>query len=593
MAVSSPDISTKKTRILYGVQNTNRAILQSISNSKSEIDICGNYIIQAIEREIFKKAITDARDRGVRFKCIIEITKENIDCCKKLMELVEIRHLDGLKAKFILNNTKCLSIATTNVLKERNTVPLIVNIGIMQIVEQYHQIFDTLWDTTTTTSAQERIKEIEERRVKPFTLDIIQDRKRAESLFLAQIQQARSEVLIAVSSIGDLEHLGTIGLVESIKQAKRRGVTMMILHSEEESRKDATRRSRLISDIKRCAQIKSISGIQGIILLIDNSKVLTISDEDDGLTSIAVYSDNKSLANNFGSLLDSLWNETEMLKSIIVAKDDLADLNKQLADANEQLTLHDRMQREFIDIAAHELRTPIQCILGYAELLEAGEKGELEQQEAKEITTGEQEGEEIESNINNKKNYISAVIRNAKRLKQLSQLILDVTIIENKSLNLNKELLNLNDIILTAIDDLVIHTIKDSYKKYNNIKFRYEPIEKDVFIDADRSRLTQVISNLLRNAVKFTNEGTVTINAEKKEDHVLVNIKDTGSGIDPEIMPRLFTKFATKSDEGTGLGLFISKGIIEAHGGRIWAKNNSEDEKRGATFTFSLSLAKK
>ena len=140
--------------------------------------------------------------------------------------------------------------------------------------------------------------------------------------FLAQIQQAKSEVPIAVSSIVDLEHLSTIGIVESIKQAKRRSVTTMILLSEEESRKDTTARSRLISDIKRCAQIKSISGIQGIILLIDNSKVLTISNEDDGLTSIAVYSDNKSLANNFGSLLDSLWNETEMLKSIIVAKDD-------------------------------------------------------------------------------------------------------------------------------------------------------------------------------------------------------------------------------------------------------------------------------
>ena len=353
---------------MYGVQNTNRAILQSISKSKSEIDICGNYIIQAIEREIFKKAITDARDRGVRFKCIMEITKENIDCCKKLMDLVEIRHLDGLKAKFILNNTKCLSITTTNTLKEQNTVPQIVYIDIMQIIEQYHQIFDTLWDNTTTTSAQERIKEIEERQVKPFTLDIIQDRKRTECLFLAQIQQARSEVLIAVGSIVDLEHLGTIGLVESMKQAKRRGVTMMILHSEKESRKDTTARSRLISDIKRYAQIKSISGIQGIILLIDNSKVLTISDKDDGLTPIAVYSDNKSLANNFGSLLDYLWNETEMLKSIIVAKNDLADLNKQLVDANEQLMLHDRMQSEFINLAAHELRTPAQAILGYTEL---------------------------------------------------------------------------------------------------------------------------------------------------------------------------------------------------------------------------------
>ena len=198
---------------------------------------------------------------------------------------------------------------------------------------------------------QDRIKEIEERRVKPFTLDIIQDPKCAESLFIAQIQQARSEVIIAVSSILDLEHLATIGLVDSIKQAKRRGVSMMILHSEEESRNGGATLSQLISDIKRCAQIKNISGIQGIILLIDNSKVLTIADEDNGLASIAVYSDNKSLAKNFGSLLDSLWNETEMLESIIVAKDDLADLNKQLAEANEQLKIHDRIQREFIDIA--------------------------------------------------------------------------------------------------------------------------------------------------------------------------------------------------------------------------------------------------
>jgi signal transduction histidine kinase len=567
---------------LYGIQNTNRAILQSISKSKSQVDICGNYIMQAIEDELFKKALSDARDRGVRLKCIIKITKENIDYCKKLMELVEIRHLDGLKANFILNKTKCLAITNTTALQERNTVPQIVYIDIMQIVAQYHQIFDTLWNKATTTSVQDRIKEIEERRVKPFTLDIIQDPNCAESLFITQIQQARSEVIIAVSSILDLEHLASIGLVDSIKQAKRRGVSMMILHSEEESRSGGATRSQLISDIKRSSQIKNISGIQGIILLIDNSKVLIISDEDDGLASIAVYSDNKSLAKNFGSLLDSLWNETEMLESIIVAKDDLADLNKQLAEANEQLKIHDRMQREFIDVAAHELRTPIQSILGYAELLE------------EETTTGVEGGvREIENSINNKRISVKAVIRNAKRLEQLSQLILDVTKIENKSLNLRKELLNLNDVILTAIDDLIIYTVKDPYKKVNYTKLKYEPIENDIFLDADKSRLLQVIFNLLRNAIKFTNEGTITIKAEKKEDHVLVSIKDTGSGIHPEIIPRLFTKFATKSDEGTGLGLFISKGIIEAHGGRIWAESNKEGEKRGSIFTFSLPLTKK
>ena len=516
--------------------------------------------MQAVELELFKKALCDARDRGARLKCIIEITNENIDYCKKLMELVEIRHLDDLKPNFILNKTKCLAITTTTTaMQERKTLPQIMHIDIMQIVEQYHQIFDTLWNKTTTTSAQDRIKEIEGRRFKPFTLDIIQDPKCAESLIIAQIQQARSEVLIAASSILDLEHLAIIGLVDSIKQAERRGVSIMILHSEEEqeSRNDGAARSQLISDIKRGAQIKSISGIHGIILLIDNSKVLTMSDKDDGLASIAVYSDNKSLAKNFGSLLDSLWNETEMLESIIVAKDNLADLNKQLAEANEQLKIHARMQREFIDVAAHELRTPIQSILGHAELLEEDTIAE----EGGETTTVGREGGgvgEIGSNINNKRNSLKAIIRNAKRLEQLSQLILDVTKIENKSLNLRKELLNLNDVILTAIDDLIVYTVKDPYKKDNYTKLRYEPIENDVFVDADKSRLTQVIFNLLRNAVKFTKEGTITIKAEKKEDHVLVSIKDTGSGIDPEIIPRLFTKFATKSNEGTGLGLFIS-----------------------------------
>jgi two-component system, OmpR family, sensor histidine kinase VicK len=541
--------------------------------------------MQAIEHEVFKKILSEARDRGIRFRCIIEITKENIDCCKKLMELVEIRHLAGLKAEFILNKTKCLSIdtTTTNALQERNAVPQIVYIDIVQIVEQYQRIFDTLWNNTTTISAQQRIKEIEELLSRRFTLDVIQDRRHAESLFLNQIREARSEVIIAVSSLVDLEHFATIGLVDSIKQARHIGVTTMILHSEEEWSNDAATRSQLISEMRKCSQIKRISGIQGIILLIDNAKLLIISDRDENgdsrLDFTAVYSDNKSLAKNFGSLLDSLINETDMLESMIAAKDNLAGINQQLAEANEQLTIHGRMQREFINVAAHELRTPIQSILGYAELLE------VEQED--EISTIEQ------GNINNKRNSVKAVIRNAKRLEQLSHVILDATKIENKSLNLNKESLNLNDIILTAIDDLVIYTAKDLYKKNNRIKLRYEPIENNIFVDADKSRLTQVISNLLRNAVKFTKEGYLTINTEKKEECVLVKIRDTGSGIDPVIIPRLFTKFATKSDEGTGLGLFICRGIIEAHGGRIWAENNREGEKRGATFTFSLPFTKK
>jgi signal transduction histidine kinase len=128
-----------------------------------------------------------------------------------------------------------------------------------------------------------------------------------------------------------------------------------------------------------------------------------------------------------------------------------------------------------------------------------------------------------------------------------------------------------------------------------DIKLLYEPKE-DIFIEADRGRLNQVVSNLISNAIKFTKEGTIFVNAEKKDkEQVIVSIKDSGSGIDPQIQPRLFTKFATKSDMGgTGLGLFISKYIVESHGGKMWAENNNNNinngQERGATFYFSLPL---
>jgi signal transduction histidine kinase len=118
----------------------------------------------------------------------------------------------------------------------------------------------------------------------------------------------------------------------------------------------------------------------------------------------------------------------------------------------------------------------------------------------------------------------------------------------------------------------------------------------DLFVMADRSRLYQVFANLLNNAIKFTKEGGIIDIIVQRNDDVNeeaeVSIKDIGVGIDPEIFPRLFTKFATKAEtSGTGLGLFISKGIVEAHGGRIWAGNNSDG--KGATFAFSLPVVNK
>jgi signal transduction histidine kinase len=562
LTITYSNTDTKKIRILDGIQSTTNAILRLLSKSKSGVDICSNYTVLslAIVDEVFQKALSEAKRRGVKLRCVIEITKENIVYCKELMRRVELRHLDGLKGTFILNEREYLSISTATLL-EGKTIPQIVHTDIEQIVEQQQHIFDTFWNKTI--SAQEKIGEIG-KEVEPFNIDIIRDRKYAESLFTSEIQHARSEVLIAVSSIRYLEYLTEIGLINSIKQAKSKGVNVMILYSEE--KRDGIAAVQVISAITRYAKIKRISGIQGSILLIDNSKVLTISEDERVDALVAIYSDSKSLVKNFGSLLDTLWNETEILKSIIRVKDNLADTNKQLAEANEQLKIHHKMQEEFINIASHEIKTPTQAILGYSEM------SEMEPERSKE--------------------YLQPILRNARRLQTLTNDILDVTRIESQSLNLNKERVNLDDVISSVLVDYRNQIERERNQK--DIKLVYENNDdnkpRDIFVEADRERLTQVISNLISNAIKFTQEGVIKVSVEVKDNRdAVMTIKDNGEGIDSEIMPRLFTKFATKSITGTGLGLFISKSIVDAHGGKIWGENNIDS--RGATFSFSLPIS--
>ena len=254
---------------------------------------------------------------------------------------------------------------------------------------------------------------------------------------------------------------------------------------------------------------------------------------------------------------------TAELKKVNVS---LIESNKLLAAANEQLKVHDKMQREFINIAAHELRTPIMPILGEAEFIK-------HQFDNKKKTV------EIE------KEQVSLIIRNAKRLDRLASDILDVAKIESQSLKLNKERFNLKPVLSAAVQDLGDHIAKNIGND-PSLEVLYN--SNDIIVSADKERITQVISNLLSNALKFTEEGYISISAEKKDKDVIVTVEDTGVGIDPEILPRLFSKFVTKSEKGTGLGLYISKNIVEKHGGKIWAENNADG--KGATFVFSIPI---
>jgi signal transduction histidine kinase len=252
------------------------------------------------------------------------------------------------------------------------------------------------------------------------------------------------------------------------------------------------------------------------------------------------------------------------------ANDSLKENNKLLELANKKLSIHDKMQKEFINIAAHELRTPIMPILGDAIFLE------------KQFDAGKTE-------VKVDREQVSSIIRNAKRLKRLASDILDITKIESQSLKLNKERFNINDVIVSSISDIKVQITSSNPEQLDNLHIIYNP--KDIFIFADKNRITQVMFNLLSNSLKFTENGSITINVltEKDKikdiDYVVVNISDSGSGIDPEILPRLFNKFVSKSFEGTGLGLFISKSIIHSHCGEIWAYNNPDI---GATFCFKI-----
>jgi signal transduction histidine kinase len=269
------------------------------------------------------------------------------------------------------------------------------------------------------------------------------------------------------------------------------------------------------------------------------------------------------------------WNKR--LRAIVNSRtNDLDKANEELTSAYEQLKVHHKTQKEFIDIAAHELRTPLQPIIGIMNVLRSR------------VTDHEQQ------------KLFDIVIRNAKRLQRLSEDILDVTRIEGHTLDIKKEVFDINDAITSILQEYRTQTERNNNKKYNQFPdISFQPEKASVYVQADKGRITQVINNLVDNAIKFAPQqnGKLDIvvsysdsdNKEKFDGNVIVSVKDNGTGIDPEIMPKLFSKFATKSFSGTGLGLYVSKNIIEAHGGKIWAENNNTGN--GATFYFSLPIS--
>jgi len=299
--------------------------------------------------------------------------------------------------------------------------------------------------------------------------------------------------------------------------------------------------------------------IKSTFLIVDRQFSFIIDIKDDtqdnliDAASSASYYNSKSRTESYNYIFETIWRQADLYES-------LAHANKSLKEAYEELKLHDAMEQEFINLAAHELRTPAQAIIGYSEMLKVcPEKREQ---------------------------YDEAISRNAARLYSLVTDMLDVARIESQTLKLDKTNFDLNQKIENVILDTKQQIDADANKK---VRIKFEP-KDSIKVRGDKARIFQVFSNLLNNAVKFTDDGMIIVNAQKNTEKLeaIITIKDSGTGIDPEVIPNMFSKFTSKSKRGVGLGLYIAKNIVEAHGGKIDAYNNINE--KGATFIVTLPL---
>jgi len=545
--------SLEKTEIFHGTDNVIAAMIQFSSRTKSRIEVCVDNTRPslAIRIEQLKKSFMNAKNRGVRLRCITEINKENISYCKELLEIVnELRHLDGIKGNFYLSESEYLAPATFH--EKGKPASQIIYSNLKEIVEHQRYIFETLWNKSI--SAKDKIIEIENE-IEPEVLEVISDSKKATEIYVELARSIENEALLLLADSKAMIRADKMGVIDYLVEASsKRGAGIKLICPLSNENSGIVKR---ISEKASSIRILNGGGSHSGLFVVDSAKLLRFelkdpkAEEFSEAIGFTVYSNSKVSVNSSKSLFELIWNEH-------IQYERLQEYEKQKET--------DKMKNEFINIAAHELRTPIQPILGLSQIMRS-----------------------TKVNIDEYDEFLDAIINNAKRLQRLANDILDATQIESHLLKLDKKPFNLSEIISDTVQGYK-HQIEKDDDDNNNLKLICEANKGGtITLEGDKNKISQVISNLLSNAIKFTEEGTILVKAEKnKDEEVIVSVKDTGTGIDPEIFPRLFSMFVSKSYEDTGLGLFISKSIVEAHGGRIWTENNSDG--KGASFSFTVPI---
>ena len=538
--------------------------LGRLSASSNELDTCltsggmqysYNHFFE-IKKRLLQKQKEGAHN-GIR--CISIIERDNASLAKIFLDAgIRVRHVKNLPPMSFGVSDKEIAVTIEKMEGGKKVQSLLLS-SEPAYVSHFKTIFDELWKNGI--DLEYRIKDIEAG-ADLADIEVIHNSPRARVLYLSLVKSAEKEVLLLFPTTGAFIRQQRIGVIQRCEEAaKQHNARIRILVPPDELIEQTVQNLRQnYPDYISIRYIEKAMDTKSTILVVDRkySLVMELRDDTkqtfDEAIGLSTFSNSKAGVLSYVAIFENLWKQSE--------------LYEQLMKAHEQLKMHDKMQQEFINVAAHELRTPIQPILGMIGVIRS--KGALISNEELDHSLG-------------------LIGRNAERLKRLAENILDVTRIESQSLILNKERLNLKDVI----SDFIQNDAWNQIYYRNAVPVIFEPKYENndgIYVEAEKERLIQVIENLICNAIKFTKDGAIVVSLYKStvSNQAIVSVKDTGVGIDQEILPRLFDKFASRSFQGMGLGLFISKSIIEAHGGKIWAENNSDGI--GATFGFSLPI---
>lgn len=549
----------RETKIVYNQEEIIKHIIH-LSEVSSGLSVVSNHDGVQLPYntffELFIKILRKQRRReseGIRW--IMRIEKDSVNVVKKFLNLgIKIRHVNNL-APINFAVSKHGLITTVEEINEggMGIVQNILSSNEGSYIKHFSSMFEQLWKEGI--DARYRIKDIE-KKVGIAEIEIIRNPIDSIARGWDMVRSARKEINILFSSTNALKRQIEMGVLSLLKKASdRQNISIRMLLPSSENTDEIIEQTK--SNVPKI-DIRTVSTsleTKITILVVDSRQCLILELKDDMqvesyyAVGLSTYSISPTIISSYLAVFESFWRQAELF---------------------EKMREVEKLQKDFINMAAHELRNPIQPIIGFSELLYS----KIDNDEHRRL--------------------LDEVILNARRLERLARIMLDVTRIENNSLVLTKEIVDIGKLVRDLVEDynrkLEENNIHSKDRNTKELVVLLEGI-KSINATIDKVRITQVICNILDNAVSFTQEGKIRVILKKekqdRQSFLIINVKDTGRGIDSEISSKLFTKFASKSEMGTGLGLFISKGIVETHGGKIWAKNNRD---KGATFSFSLPI---